>query len=179
MIGSGISSVGLVRGVPEHHPLVARAEQIERIAFAALRLVRLVDALRDVGRLLVERDDHAGRVGIEAELRARVPDLAHALAHEARNVDVALRRDLAGDDDEAGRDQGLAGDASVRVVAEDGVEDGIRDLVGHLVGMTLGDRLGSEGKRAIRHRARLANLTHVTHVPMRAVRRSCRVEHPP
>ena len=42
-------------------------------------------------------------------------------------------RDLAGDDDEAGRDQRLAGDAPVRVVREDGVEDGVRDLVGDLV----------------------------------------------
>ena len=43
------------------------------------------------------------------------------------------RRDLAGDDDEAGRDQRLAGDAAVRIVREDGVEDGVGDLVGDLV----------------------------------------------
>ncbi len=111
-----MSSGRLVRRVPEHHPLVAGAEQIERIGVAVLVLVGVVDALRDVGRLLVERDDDAARLRVETELRARVPDLADALAHEARNVDVTLRRDLAGDDDEAGRDQRLAGDAALRVV---------------------------------------------------------------
>ena len=108
--------LGLVRRVAEHHSLVAGADLVERILVAVLHLERRVDALRDVGRLLVERDDHAARVGVEAELRARVADLADALAHEARNVDVGVRRDLAGDDDEAGRDQRLAGDATHRVV---------------------------------------------------------------
>ena len=138
--------VGLVRRVAEHHPLVAGADLVERVLVAVLRLERRVDALRDVGRLLVERDDHAARVGVEAELRARVADLADALAHEARDVDVRLRRDLAGDDDEAGRDQRLAGDAAHRVVGEHGVEHGVRDLVGDLVRMALGDRLGREGE---------------------------------
>ena len=50
-------------------------------------------------------------------------------------------RDLAGDDDEARRDQRLAGDAPLGVVGEDGVEDGVRDLVGDLVRVALGDRL--------------------------------------
>ena len=139
----------LVRRVAEHHPLVAGAGQIERIAVAVLGLVRLVDALRDVGRLLVERDDDAARLRVEAELRARVADLAHALAHEARDVDVRVGRDLPGDDDEAGRDQRLAGDAALGIVGENGVENGVGNLVGHLVRMTLGDRLGGEGKGAI------------------------------
>src|SRR5581483_110822 len=78
-------------------------------------------------------------------------DLADALAHEPRYVDVRLGRDLAGDDHEAGRDQRLARDAAHRVVPEDGVEDGVRDLVGDLVRMALGDRLGCEGEGATGH----------------------------
>ena len=90
MIGSGISSSRLVRRVAEHHPLVAGADPVERIVVArvVLHLERRVDALRDVGRLLVERDDHAAGLGVEAVLRARVADLGDALAHEARDVDV-------------------------------------------------------------------------------------------
>ena len=78
MIGSGISSSRLVGRVAEHHPLVAGADPVERIVVArvVLRLVRGVDALRDVGRLLVERDDHAAGLGVEAVLGARVADLA-------------------------------------------------------------------------------------------------------
>ena len=76
-----------------------------------LRLVRLVDALRDVGRLPVDRDDDAARLEVEAVLGARVADLGDAVADDRADVDVGLGRDLAGDDDEPGRDQRLAGDA--------------------------------------------------------------------
>ena len=73
----------------------------------------MIDALGDVGRLLVDRDDDATRLGVEAELRARVADLADELADEPRDVDLRLGRDLARDDDEAGGDQRLAGDAAL------------------------------------------------------------------
>ena len=140
--------LGLVRGVAEHHPLVAGADPVDRVEVAVLHLERLVDALRDVGRLLVERHDHAARLGVEAVLGARVADVGDRLAHEPRDVDVRRRRDLAGDDDEARRDQRLAGDATLGVVGEDGVEDGVGDLVGDLVRVPLGDRLGAEAERA-------------------------------
>ena len=109
--------VGLAGRVAEHHPLVAGADAVERVGVAVLRLERVVDALRDVGRLLVDRDDDAARLGVEAVLRARVADVGDRLAHEPRDVDVRLGRDLARDDDEAGRDQRLAGDAARRIVA--------------------------------------------------------------
>ena len=73
--------------------------------------------------------------------------LVDRLAHELGDVDVGVGGDLAGDDDQAGGDQRLAGHAAVRVLGEDGVEDGVGDLVGHLVGVALGDRLGGEGVR--------------------------------
>ena len=91
--------LGLVRRVAEHHPLVARALAVERVAVAVLLLVGVVDSLRDVGRLLVDRDHDAARLGVEAELRARVADGADAFADEPRDVDVAVGRDLARHDD--------------------------------------------------------------------------------
>ncbi len=102
-------------------------------------------------RLLVDRDDDAAGLGVEAVLGARVADVRDRLADEARDVDVGLGRDLARDDDEPGRDQRLAGDASVDVVGEDGVEDGVRDLVGDLVRVPLGDGLRGEGELARGH----------------------------
>ena len=121
-----------------------------------LLLVGVVDSLRDVGRLLVDRDHDAARLGVEAELRARVTDGADAFADEPRDVDVAVGRDLARHDDEAGRDQRLAGDPARGVLGEYGVEDGVGDLVGHLVGMALGDRLRREGEGTAGHGGRLA-----------------------
>ena len=143
----------LARRVAEHHSLVARAELVERVVVArvVLHLVRGVDALRDVRRLLVDRDDDTAGVRVEAPLRVRVADLRDPVANDPRDVDVGLGRDLAGDDDEAGRDQRLAGDAAVDVVGEHGVEHRVRDLVGDLVGMTLGDGLRGEEKLARSH----------------------------
>ena len=78
----------LVRGVAEHHPLVAGADLVDRVAVAVLHLERLVDALGDVGRLLVERHDDAAGLGVEAVLRPRVADVGHRLADEPGDVDV-------------------------------------------------------------------------------------------
>src|SRR5579862_2003459 len=164
--------VRLVDGVAEHHPLVASALTVERVLVAALLLVRVVDALRDVGRLLVDRDDDAACVGVEAELRARISDLGDLAADEPRDVDVDLGRDLAGYDDEAGRDQRLAGDAAVRVLGKDCVENGVGDLVGDLVRMTLGDRLGREGVAARHGRQASAPHSSVGCLPMRRASRS-------
>ena len=141
---------GLVARVAEHQALVAGADAVERVVVArvVLHLEGGVDALGDVRRLLVERDDHAARLGVEAVLRARVADRRDPLAHEPRDVDVGRGRDLARDDDEAGRDERLARDAPHRVVGEHRVENGVGDLVGHLVGVTFGDRFGREGERS-------------------------------
>ena len=91
----------LVAGEAEHHALVARADAVERIAAGAARLERRVDALRDVGRLLVERHVDGAGVGVEAVLGARVADLAHDAAHDLRDVERRARGDLPGDQHEA------------------------------------------------------------------------------
>ncbi len=147
--------LGLAACVPEHHPLVARAQPVERIVVAGvvLHLVGDVDALGDVRRLLVDRDDDGARVRVEAEVGARVADLGDLLADELRDVDVRLGGDLAGDDHEARRDERLAGDAAVGIVLQDGVEDRVGDLVGDLVGVPLGHRLGREEVLALGHTA--------------------------
>ena len=148
----GHEVVGLVAGVPEHHPLVAGALGVDHVLAAGARpdLHGGVDALGDVGRLLVDRHDHAARVAVEAVGLAVVADAVDRLADDLRDVDIRLGRDLAGDHDEARRQQRLARDPGVRVLLEDGVEDGIGDLVGHLVGMALGHGFGREGE-AVAH----------------------------
>ncbi len=139
----------LVARVAHHEALVARTGQVERVVVAGivLHLEGGVDAAGDVGRLLVERHDDRAGLGVEAELRARVPDRGDPLAHQTRNVDVGARRHLAGHDDEPGRDERLAGDPPVGVVGEHGVQHRVGDLVGDLVRMTLGDRLGGDAER--------------------------------
>ena len=99
---------GVVARVAEHHALVAGADLVVRVAGADLLLVRLVDAHRDVGRLLVDRHDHAARLAVDAVRGVGVADAADRVAGEAREVDVRLGADLTGDDAETGRDEGLA-----------------------------------------------------------------------
>ena len=69
--------VGFAARVPEHHALIAGTGQLERsFVTARLHFERLVDAHRDVGRLLVDRHAHAARFGVEADRRPGVADLA-------------------------------------------------------------------------------------------------------
>ncbi len=108
-------------------------------------LERLVDTHRDVGRLLVDRDDDAARLAVDAVLRVGVADVADRVAGEAGDVDVALVLISPATTHEPGRHHRLARDAAVRVFGEHGVEHRVADLVGHLVGVTLGHRFGREG----------------------------------
>jgi hypothetical protein len=136
----------LVGRVAEHHPLVTGAGDVECIVVGGVvaRLVGLVDALRDVRRLLVDRVEDRARVGAEAQVGVHVADLADRRARDVLDVDVRRGGDLAGDDDEPGVDERLARDAPVGVVAQDRVEHPVGDLVGDLVRMPFGDRLRRE-----------------------------------
>jgi hypothetical protein len=77
-------------------------------------------------------------------------DFSDRVAHDARDVDVRRRRDLARDVDLAGDRERLARDAALRILREDRVEHGVGDLIGELVGMPLGHRLRGE-QTAVRH----------------------------
>ncbi len=165
--GHGHQLRGLVAGITEHHALVARADRLVRISRigAVLDLPRLVDALSDVGRLLVDGVHHAARRSVEAVLGAVVTDLGHHVAHDSRHVDVRLGADLAGHHDGAGGDERLARATNLRHVCglpvrsdvslaleldllrENRIEDGVGNLVAHLIGMTLGHRFGREQVR--------------------------------
>ena len=138
--------VRLVARVAEHHALVTRAGDVELIVVGGVgaRLVGGVDALGDVGRLLVDRVEHRARVGGEAEVGVGVADLADRLARDLLDVDVRRRRDLARHDHEAGVHERLARHAAGRVVAHDGIQHAVGDLVGDLVRVAFGDRLGRE-----------------------------------
>ena len=161
---------GLVDRVAEHHALVARTDEVDRIdALTVLDLEGLVDALGDVGALLVHADQDAAGLAVEAVLRAVVADVLDDPAHDRGDVDVAVRADLAADDDLPGGGEALDGAAHVvgarlaaglglealggklRLARDDRVEHGVRDLVAHLVRVTLGHRFGREQVLAFRH----------------------------
>ena len=126
----------LADGEAEHEALIAGAAGI--------------DALRDVGRLRIDRGDHGAGLAVETVLGARVADLADGVADDGGKIDVGLGRDLARDHGHAGGDQRLTGDAAERIFRQDCVEDSVGNLIGDLVRVPLGDRLRGE-KGAISH----------------------------
>ena len=153
----------LLAGITEHHALVTCAHRlIDVFRLAVLRLERLVDALRNVGRLLVDGVQNAAGRAIEAVLRAIVANLADDVAHDGRHVDIGLRANLARHDDHARRGHGLAGAAHLRHIGglarrrdvalllklgfllEDRVENRVGNLIADLVRVTLRHRFGRE-----------------------------------
>src|SRR5690606_24877068 len=132
----------LVDGVAEHQALVARALLLVG-AFA------LGHALRDVGRLRLDRREHAARLPVEAHRRARVADVFDRAAREPPEIHARLRRDLTADDHEARLAEGLASDAAQRILLQASIEHGVGNGIANLVGMSLADRLRS--KQVTRH----------------------------
>ena len=107
--------LGLVAGVADHKPLVARSNGVDFVVGKLLRFLRLVHAERYVARLLIYRREHRAGVPVEAILRARVADFLDRLARDLRDVDVAVR--------------GLARDAAHRVRLKYRVENGVGYLI--------------------------------------------------
>jgi hypothetical protein len=135
----------LVAGVAEHDALVAGA---------LVLVVAGIDALGDVGRLLVHIAVDLG--GLEVEAPLHVADLADGfaggLAHLLGAGRVLFRHlDLAQQHHPVGGGGGLDGNPALRLAADDQVDDGVRDLVAQLVGMAFRDRLGSEEVVLMRH----------------------------
>ncbi len=149
----------------KHQALVAGADQVDRVGGdAGLGLEGLVDALGDIGRLLVDEAHNAAGIAVKTELCTVVANAADNATGNFLHIDVGLGADLAGNDDGAGGHEGLAGAADVLDVgghavgrnvalllqlyffSEDCVEDGVTDLVSDLIGMTFGHRLRRKDK---------------------------------
>ena len=131
--------LGLVAGVAEHHALVACALRVELVLLGLTRsdLFRGRDALRDVGRLLIEGDHDAAGVAVVPERLPVVADHIDRAPDRAWDIDIGLGSDLTGHDGNAGGDKGLAGDPTHGVLGQHLVENGVGNLVRHLVGMAL------------------------------------------
>src|SRR6202011_5418895 len=93
---------------------------------------------------------HAAARAVEAHFRGVVPDVQYNFADQRLHVHPRLGGDFARDHDHARLDEGLAGDTSTRIVAQDRIEYRVGDLVGHLVRVTFGYGLGRK-QIVIRH----------------------------
>ncbi len=95
--GQGHELFGLFAGVTEHHALIARA--------------LFVYTLGDIRALLVERHHDGTAFGVETHLAGGITDVADGPADDLGDIDIGRGGDFAGDNDQAGRNKGLASDA--------------------------------------------------------------------
>jgi len=91
----------LVAGIAEHQALVA----------GALVEIALVDAARDIGRLLPVGDEHRAGRGVEADRRIVIADALDGVARHLVVMDARVGGDLAGEHHQVVLDQRLGGDA--------------------------------------------------------------------
>ena len=126
-----------IAGEAEHDPLVAGTDQIERVA---VMVVGLVHPLGDVGRLLVEGDQHGGTAGIKAAgPGSAVADLLDHTPHQAVEVNPGVGGDLAGDQAQAGVHHGFAGHPAGGILGKHRIQHGVAHLVADLVGVPFRD----------------------------------------
>ena len=103
-------------------------------------VVGLIDAHGDVRRLLADGIQYGAGFPVKTYLRAVIANVADGMAHDFFKVHPGAGSDFTGNDDHAGLDHGLNGNARLRVLLKNGVEDGVRDLVSDLVRVSFGDR---------------------------------------
>ena len=145
--GQGHQLGCLVACIAEHDPLIAGANQIQRIASV---VVGFIHTLSDVGRLLVKGNQDSTAVGIKAT--GASPAIANLLDHIANKVDEVHLRfgcHFACDHAKASVHNCFAGHTAGGILRQKGVEYGITDLIADLVGMPL--RHGFRGKNVSTH----------------------------
>src|SRR5690606_26456175 len=128
----GHEVVGFVGGITEHHSLISRT-----LVFFVLTL----DALVDVGRLLVYSREYAATVCFEHIFTSGISYSAYYFTGDVLDVKVRLRFYFAGQNDLPCCDQGLARYLRIRVVSKEVVDKCIGYLIRYLIRMSFGNGL--------------------------------------
>ena len=134
----------LPAGIAEHEALIARALVQIPLLLALALLERVVHALRDVRRLLVECGQHGAGIAVKAVLASRIADFPDGVAHQLLIVNPRRCRNFSHQHNEAGRRRGLAGHAALRILGEQCVQNRVRNLVANFIRMSLSHGLRSE-----------------------------------
>ncbi len=127
--------VGFVAGIAEHQALIAGTLVFRLLA---------INALGDIDGLLADNVDDAAGVAVVAHFRGGVADVLDDTAHQVFQIHPGAGGDLTANDGHTGFYHGLAGNAGMGIVGQDGIQHGIRDLVCQFVRMAFRDRFGSE-----------------------------------
>jgi hypothetical protein len=88
-----------------------------------------VEALGNIGRLLLNGDKDVAGLVVEALIRAVVANVLDGAADDLLVVDVCLGGDFSEDHNHASLGGSLAGNLGEGVLLEAGIENGVRDLI--------------------------------------------------
>ena len=143
---SGHELRGFVAGKTEHQSLIAGA--LLGRAFALGRGV--IDTLLNVAGLLAHFANHPAGIGVKNAIAVHISNAANRLANALFEIKLRVARNLAGEHDEVAFGEGLASDATERVLIETGIKNVIADRVADFIGMTFGNGFGGKDV-AMRH----------------------------
>lgn len=124
-----------VAGKAKHHPLVARADAVEGVGRAVLRLIGFIDAHGDVGRLHIDRCDNAAGIAVKSIFVVAITDIDGHIAGDRRNIHVAFCRNLTHDVQHPGCRRHLAGNMRTGVLLQNRIQYRVRNLVAEFIGM--------------------------------------------
>ena len=102
----------------------------------------MINTLSDVLGLLVVADEYRAAFVVDAIFGIVVADAFENIAGKADVVNVGIRGNFTGKNNQSGGAEGLRGNAAQRILLQAGVKNGIRNLVGHFVRMTFTDGFG-------------------------------------
>ena len=133
---------GLVGCIPEHHALIAGALGLVALLARGSGLllgIQTRHTLVDFFALFAQRHHHAAGISIQADLGARIADIAYHVTHDALDIAVSFAGHLAEDEELALGGRRLHGDMRMRVLPQHIVQNRVRNLVADLVRMPFSD----------------------------------------
>ena len=100
-------------------------------------VLRVIDSLRNIRRLLIDRRQHRACLCVKTVLASGVSDLPDGITNDLRDIDVSLCGDLTHDQNHSGGRAGLAGYTAHRILPHQFIQYRIRYGIAHLVRMSL------------------------------------------
>jgi hypothetical protein len=132
--GQGEQFRGLISGISEYDTLITRTQFLKGFL--------VVKTLRDIGRLLLNGNQHIASLVVETLLGIIVTNVLDRISNDLLVVETSLGGDLAKDHNHTSLGGGFASYLGKRVLSQASIEDSIRDLISYLVWMTFSYRLG-------------------------------------
>ena len=153
--GEGHQLRRLIRGVAEHHALIAGA-QLKFPAFFGFQ--RVVHPEGDIRALAVDAHVYPAGIRRKPERLLRVADLPDLIPRDALEIRLRRRRDLSHDQEIIGGSAAFARHARIRILLYDRIQNSVRNLIANLVGMPFRDAFAC---KKLLHSIYLCNLTYL------------------